>query len=421
MEIVKNSKLPISHKNYKPLYCDRQYNIHNRKLHKIMAKTSWYDETELVRKTQWRHHVPVEWSGCKPVQYSLQGMKYTTLMQVPSSSGGRLLKMLAKAEPRLAKLTGYQTKYTEKSGRALSKFFPVPGSTNKCHRITCAVCSNTDCKGPTLCQVKSVVYTVVCTICDEKHRLQPESKHEGRYVGQTARTLSERAHEHLTGLRRVDLKCHLVKHWALSHPELTVPPKFKFSVVKPHKDPMSRMIHEAIKIIEQASMNSKSERSGYKIARLSVSPSEWELKKQIETIDNQDKVTRDELIKLKERVDLAKLVTKNNSDFCSRKRMAESLEAQAANKKLRGISTGRGAWSPAASKFVKNVKKDEILTSTPVDKSVKSAKCGPSESSVHSNESVTHGLSTDSSENSFLVAVLDLTERKENVAIKSFE
>ena len=204
------------------------------------------------------------------------------------------MKMLAKAEPRLPKLTGYQTKYTEKSGRALSKFFPVPGSTNKCHRLTCAVCSNTDCRGPTLCQVKSVV---VCTICDEKHKLQPESKHEGRYIGQTARTLSERVYEHLTGLRRVDLKCHLVKHWALRHPELTTPPKFKFSVVKPHKDPMSRMIHEAIKIIEQASMNSKSERSGYKIARLSVSPTEWELKKQIETLDDQDIVTRDELLR----------------------------------------------------------------------------------------------------------------------------
>ena len=55
-----------------------------------------------------------------------------------------------------------------------------------------------------------------------------------------------------------------------------------------------------------------------------------------------------------------------------------------------------------------------ILTSTPVDKSVKSVKCEYVEPSAASPESVTHGLSTDStdsSDNSFLVAALDLTEK----------
>ena len=50
-------------------------------------------------------------------------MKFTSVMSVPSSKDGRLLKMLSKAEPRLAKVTGYQVKYVEKSGRKLSKYF----------------------------------------------------------------------------------------------------------------------------------------------------------------------------------------------------------------------------------------------------------------------------------------------------------
>ena len=110
--------------------------------------------------------------------------------------------------------------------------------------------------------------------------------------------MSERAGEHLAGLRRIDLSCHLVKHWAIAHPELLTPPKFKFSVVKPHKDPMSRMIHEAIKIIELASMNSKSERVRYRVARLTVSPTEWEVKKSVESLEVDERVSKDVLIGL---------------------------------------------------------------------------------------------------------------------------
>ena len=57
------------------------------------------------------------------------------------------------------------------------------------------------------------------------------------------------------------------------------PPKFRFNVVKKHKDPLSRLIHEAVRITDRASMNSKSEWGGFKIARLSVDPPEWEKRK----------------------------------------------------------------------------------------------------------------------------------------------
>ena len=339
LEIVKDSKRSTDDAKYKPMYLHKQYNIYNRKLHKILSKSSWYEESDLVRKTQWRQSIPPGWVGDRPFQHSVKNMPYTTIMQVPSSHNSRLLRMLAKCEPRLAKASGYQSKYVEKSGRPLAKFFPVSANT-KCHRISCPVCSNEDLKGPSLCQVKSVVYECVCTLCDQNHKLDPSSKHLGRYIGQTSRTLSERATEHLAGLRRVDLKCHLVKHWALAHPEMLTPPKFKFSVTKPHKDPMSRMIHEAIKIIELASMNSKSERGGYRIARLTVSPTEWETKKALENIELDDKVSRDTILDLKERVDEAAKPTFNNS-IVSRKRMNSftSSPAQKDDKRRKVTST----------------------------------------------------------------------------------
>ena len=190
IEMLNCSKLPKSDPKFKPLYNSSKNDIFNRKLHKMLAKTSWYDDLELVKKTKWRDQIPEGWGGSKPVQYRIPGVNYTSIMQVPNSKDGRLLSMLAKAEPRLYKMTGYQVKYVESSGRQLSKSFPKDFSSNKCFRPDCAVCSNSEARGPTLCQVKGVVYSCVCEICDREHKVHPESKHMGCYIGETARTVN---------------------------------------------------------------------------------------------------------------------------------------------------------------------------------------------------------------------------------------
>ena len=92
----------------------------------------WYDDLELVKKTEWRCRLPEGWSGSKPTQYRIPGVKYSSIMHVPNSKDGRLFLMLAKAEPRLYKITGYQVKYVESSGRQLSKSFPKDFSSHKC-------------------------------------------------------------------------------------------------------------------------------------------------------------------------------------------------------------------------------------------------------------------------------------------------
>ena len=49
-ELVRVSCLPKSDKSYKPLHAHRLFNVINRKLHKMLAKTSWYTESEIVKK-----------------------------------------------------------------------------------------------------------------------------------------------------------------------------------------------------------------------------------------------------------------------------------------------------------------------------------------------------------------------------------
>ena len=74
--------------------------MHERKLKKILSKSGWYSKDSGASKFNWRTNLPSEWRGAKPTQRKFHGLDYSTVMQVPSSAGGRLLKGLAKIEPR---------------------------------------------------------------------------------------------------------------------------------------------------------------------------------------------------------------------------------------------------------------------------------------------------------------------------------
>ena len=108
------------------------------------------------------------------------------------------------------------------------------------------------------------------------------------------------------------------------------PPKFIFSVIQPFKDPLSRMVKEAVLIRDQASMNSKSEFRGYKIARLTVEKQDWEVKKDQDSEAKSSKELENEMLAHKadiERFALAQSSASNqvvNPLFSCRKRKVEA-------------------------------------------------------------------------------------------------
>ena len=112
-------------------------------------------------------------------------MQFSTVLQVPSSKDSRLIREIAKLEPRLVKSSGYHTKLVEKSGKPLSKMFSKSISNPKCHREDCAPCGNEKIVGSSLCQSKNIVYESVCVQCDDVHVQDPTKQHRGRYVGQS--------------------------------------------------------------------------------------------------------------------------------------------------------------------------------------------------------------------------------------------
>ena len=201
----------------------------------------------------------------------MRNMSYTTVLQVPSTRESALLKGIASLEPRLARASGYSVRLVEKSGVQAVRLFDRKMEKSTCERPDCLPCSTSSRKSK--CKKTNLVYRATCLKCMEIGSLKP-----GVYIGETSRTLAERSSEHATLYDNLDLKSFMTKHWANEHHELDVPPVYKFEVVKQHRDTMSRQLHEALLIEKEGCLNSKSEFSSNRLARLTVEATPWEEK-----------------------------------------------------------------------------------------------------------------------------------------------
>ena len=166
------------------------------------------------------------------------------------------------------------------------------------------------------------MYEATCELCENTHKLNPSEKHNGKYVGQTARTLYERALEHVSALKNFDNDSFMWKHWALHHPDCNDSPNFWFQVIKCHKDPLTRLVHESVRIDSHASMNSRAEFNGYKVARIATEPSKKEAREKLDEMDKVDQGEADTMFALKTRVEK---LTKTLNSNC-RKRKARAMD-----------------------------------------------------------------------------------------------
>ena len=126
---------------------------------------TWYEGNSKDSGRKWKSELRGKWRGERPVQLRVKEMEYTTVMMVPNTVNGMLLKLLARIEPKLAKTTGYQVKFCESSGKQLSRLFSVPSGKNSCHREKCIVCRSAGERGNSKCQQMNVVYEAKCELC----------------------------------------------------------------------------------------------------------------------------------------------------------------------------------------------------------------------------------------------------------------
>ena len=114
------------------------------------------------------------------------------------------------------------------------------------------------------CQQENVVYRIICSECGK-------SGTKAEYTGETSRTAYLRGREHLDGLEKENGKNALWKHCATVQSGAKV--EFRMKVIRSHKSPMTRQVHESIEIEHSKAniiMNSKGEWNGSRIPRVVV-------------------------------------------------------------------------------------------------------------------------------------------------------
>ena len=220
------------------------------------------------------------------------------MLNVPNTKDARLAKSLIRGESKLAKMTKYNVKIVKKSGIQLCRLFQRLYSPARCYWEGCPVCVYSDGKKSSKCRVANVVYEARCIDCqDLVSSGQILEKDVGVYVGETSRTLMERATEHVNGAENIDLDNFITKHWAHSHSSNSECPKMKFKVLKQCKDALTRQVVEAVLIESKANLNSKSEWGRNSLTRLRVD-SGWKVD---DTADVWEKNDEDFLLDFKKK------------------------------------------------------------------------------------------------------------------------
>ena len=130
-------------------------------------------------------------------------------------------------------------------------------------------------------------------------------------MGESARSIYERAGEHHKDALKGEDDSHIHKHWVSCHGDAK--PEFKIKLVATFQDALTRQIAEAVRIQMRGEgvLNSKAEYSRCSLPRLVIEKPDWEVLREIR--QREDKETREaaEMITEKDEHDI---MTKENGE-----------------------------------------------------------------------------------------------------------
>ena len=168
--LVACSEKPENDKRHKPLYVGKEYRASDRQLKKFMAKMTWFrkkreceeegigsesnckEEVENSnavagergkRDPTWRDGLGKSWELDSVQQRNVGNLNYSSLLQVPSTKGARLLRVLIRQESTIARISGYNVKMCKKSGNPFARLFQRVYTPKVCHWSDCPTCKNT--------------------------------------------------------------------------------------------------------------------------------------------------------------------------------------------------------------------------------------------------------------------------------------
>ena len=291
---VKRSRLEVDHPSFQPLFPKAGWRKDIKSREKALKRSTWFRGRK--EDESWENLPKPRSNGGirkKKKIFRKAGEKgklkqaAATVVFVPSTRGSILLKSLKEDEDMMAEVTGFRVKYQEAGGSILVNAFNKNlGSGQSCGRAECPPCRKPE--GRENCKARNIVYESKCLVCnpatshEDEVDVQPsggsQKPREGIYVGETSRSLHERALEHERDAKAFSTKSHIVKHWMNFHPVLPNPPETDFTISARFKDCLSRQIGEALKInfSKDILLNSKSEYNNNSLNRISIQEDAWE-------------------------------------------------------------------------------------------------------------------------------------------------
>ena len=259
---------------------------------KLTGKSEWFrkadqtgkeaDEEEDKSLDKWRKAGKKdgkETEDCK--------LETRSVLFVEQSKGGELAKRLREVERKANKIVGYKTKIVEGVGNKLKDLLPNanPWKGAHCGREKCIPCNQpTDQKQD--CRRRNIIYENICLTCNPEteskqprqdgHELADKGVYPSIYVGESGRSLHERAQEHWQDFKARETDSHILKHWLVHHQGQGTP-SFHIRVVRYCKDALSRQVGEAVRISYRSqTLNSKNGYNRSGLSRLVIEEREEE-------------------------------------------------------------------------------------------------------------------------------------------------
>ena len=210
----------------------------------------------------------------------------STVMFVEFSRGGSLQKHMKEVLERLSPMLGFRVRVAEKGGSSLGSILSNKNlwRGEACGRSKCKPCAQPEEKKES-CKTRNIVYESECTLCNEpgsrkqsdKKSLKESKEQPNLYVGESARSLCERAGEHWEGALGGKEENHMLEHLSMAHRDEQTP-SFRFRIVKKCKTALERQVREAVRIEMRGNiLNKKGMFNRCKLTRMVVD-SEWDQK-----------------------------------------------------------------------------------------------------------------------------------------------
>ena len=161
---VRNSKLQKEDSQYSPLHQPSGRCLKRLKK-KAQARETWFRGDRDKGKDGKLAERAFQKAGKSGMKSKILA---STVMFIPSTKNGILLKMMKENEEKLVEMTGFRVSYAESGGTQLGRYFSTNLATGRpCGRESnkCIPCNRMDTKLQN-CKARSIVYESSCEVCN---------------------------------------------------------------------------------------------------------------------------------------------------------------------------------------------------------------------------------------------------------------